>query len=340
MVSCTNNTPRVTYGNADSGVLGLLVETTPTVNLANQSQQLGTGPWATDTNGGAAISVDNDGGLNPANENISTQITLSQVLQAFAMVAQVRQDMTVVSGAPYTCSVYLLGIADGLNEYMWVYDGVSNIGVQRCDYLTTGWTRCRTTFTPASTNARIHFGNNRFGLTTSADTGPSTVRVSKFQCEAGTAVTSPVNTAAGTGTRAADFNTISVTGQLLSSVADGGCGAMTVLPLGPGPMAAGLEVTNTGRPLYFNTSLRANDGTHEIVLSGGLTSFVEKHYRSTWQNVTLSLFNDTDVTSTTGTFGNMATTLPLRLGNASFISNTGDWVIKDFQLGTTASSCH
>lgn len=330
------DTPRTTTGGTDGG-LGLLFEPNGR-NMLAQSQLPNVAPWTTQTGGGASLNFFGDAGLNVAGVAGATRIDFSAVSIVGNQLAQIYQDLSITNGTTYTFSGYFLGLDGGSTEYLWLNDQLVNSPASACNYTTGTWTRCFGAFTSTNTTAtgRFHFGNNRFGLLTSANTSATSVMVSKLQVEISTGPTSPIDTGASAVNRGADFATYV---QPLTQFGSLACAAASIEPTTSNVIMGDiLSMDDAGIPLYVNTTVRMYDGTVVVGLDAGFVSGTIKRYRSTWDGGTQLLQNLTDGTSQTGAFdGTMGTTGPLRVGGG--LIGQGPYILKNLQLSHNFSQC-
>lgn len=140
-------------------------------NYALSSNSIGDGNYVLETNTSLAVTLNNatapDGGTTATKIDFGavTSLQYSQVLQLIP---------GCVSGQVHTFTVYLRA-ATAMTVYMWIYDTSQNSPAQACS-VTTTWQRFTVTYIGTVTGTwKFALGNNRFGLTTSADTPAQTV---------------------------------------------------------------------------------------------------------------------------------------------------------------------
>lgn len=292
MVLCGPNIPRIETDAA--GYIGALKEAL-SHNYLLRSEQFDDPAWTLQGVNATAPIVTANLALAPNNTLTADRIVFPPVVIAVQGVSQVWQDIAIVNGTTYTFTIYVQAVSGGLIQYLWIYDGASNVGLAACNFVASTITRCQTTFTSTQTGTgRFHFGNNRFGLSGSTDTVATTVYAWGTVAEDSSAPTSYMPTSGSAVQRSADV----ITGFLPTGIALGQGSfsaqvqAQTVVAhsgyLGLNNAAAGTADTfmhvDAGVDLYVANVSR----TATVALPAALATF---HVKASWGGATALTVN-------------------------------------------------
>ena len=141
-----------------------------TVNLIISPRDLAASPWY--DQGNVSFTPTANAAAAPDGSITATQFAMGAVV-SYGNYRQHLQNINLTAGNQVTFSVYLRSVS-GATVYLWIYDGATNAPAVACT-VTSVWQRFTLTYTGTTTGAWIfQIGNNRYGLTTSADTGAQT----------------------------------------------------------------------------------------------------------------------------------------------------------------------
>lgn len=316
MVVCGTNLPRVTAGD-NSGVVGLLLEN-GTSNTLIRSEELENAAWT------ATAVVTANAAQSPANTTTADQLNDSSGAALQGVSQSVTTSLTRLSaagcyvraGTATSVTVSMVGTGNSAGDCSTTSTGLSS----------TTWRRvwCGSTAAYAAGLTAVTVSIN-VG-TVAADTGTIMVWGCQFeQVNPATSglgqafLTSYITTVAGGVGRNAD-TTGSLGATFALSMANQGSSAATlVLPYAP---TAGLQGTGsatyggaTGRFLYFVfNQVRALDGTNTLTHATTWTANVAKRIASSWSGSTMTAYDITASTSTSGAFDGTMETTEFRVG--------------------------
>lgn len=330
MALCTSALPRVERDG--DGFLGLRYEQAKTNSLL-RSEELSNVAWT------ATATVTADQAVAPWGATVLDQLSDASgaaqqgVSQVVASTAQVRNVVScyVRAGTATSATITLTGTGNSAGDCTASLTGLSTDSINRISCASsTAYTAGITAKTVAITVG------DAVGVT-------GTIMAGGCQLEDAFPLTSYIATTSAAVTRATDSEP-TIAGLTLTSLASGGSAAVNITPFGTGQVsAAGMVVMGVGgtaRLMYFNTTMRIFDGANEAAIVTGFTGGTAKRYWSSWASGTLTIRNATNANQATTTFGGtMETTTPLRIGSATFISTTSNWIISRICLDPVSSRC-
>jgi hypothetical protein len=205
--AANTNTPRFDYDPSTLQPRGLLIEGSAN-NIATYSNDFSNAVWTLDTSGGTIPAVSTVSQTGPDGASTVTRITFNKTGGTFS---RIRQTLSGTASQPYTMSVWMkANTASGgaSTQNVGLRIGADSAGFN-C-VVTTTWKRFQYTYTLSGTDAaaQIMLWDNIVGNDETAD-----VLVYGCQIEAGSGASSYIPTGASTGSRAADFCTMSSIGS-------------------------------------------------------------------------------------------------------------------------------
>lgn len=214
LVTCSTDQPRVMYGGAGTGALGLLVEGART-NSTLRSEALDNAAWASNNSGSGNPTITADFGVAPDGT------TTAERLQIPATSGSQFSERYQLNGCP-GAGVVSISLFAKSNSGTGTLDIVtSGSTAETCSISAGSWVWCRAENFTTTTLVEIgHFSN-----LTAAARGSDDLLIWGVQCEAGKYATSYIKTAGATVTRATEAPTFT----LALANANGSMAASTAL---------------------------------------------------------------------------------------------------------------
>lgn len=337
MVQCSTGQPRVGSGDG-SATLGLLMENF-TTNVAIRSEEAENAVWTAI----AAVTANTD--TSPANTATADTLTDSSA----AVVQTICQTITTSSLTADAFGIFVkAGTVTGATVTM---TGTGN-SLGNCSATVTGLSS--TTWTRAQCGSAAAYAAGLTAVTVCVGVGSTvaeqgTIKVWGAQMEqvsasSGSALTSYIPTTTVGVVRQAEVTALAP--GIISPVASRGSAAATyvlqsVAGIGPNTTGAGLVGGGSAtRLLYLNTanSVRVYDETNEIIRAQTVTQFVARRASSSWTGATLTSFDATGGTNTSGAFDGTMNTTAFTIGLVPGIGTVSGY-IKLVCVDNTTTGC-
>ncbi len=209
VVILSSNKPRVMYGGAGTGVLGVLKEPA-SVNVVHYSEAFDNVYWAQYGGGAAAPSVTADAAVAPDGATTADRVqiaatTTGQYSIVYASAACAQGTASV--------SCFVRGVSGSGTTDIGVVVDAATYATAPCAFVSTSWTRCTSENNTVVTDGSLFFGNSTFENGGTARNA-SDVYLWGCQCEAQTRTTSYIPTTSASASRAVEHLAASVTWPL------------------------------------------------------------------------------------------------------------------------------
>lgn len=279
-------------------------------SYTTKSAEFDSAPWALNASASKLGTLTVDYAVAPNGTKTADRIQLPAITGSGQYSRIYATGLGAIPTTPGSACLLIKGTSASGQIGMSLLTGYGTTGWTTCSY-TTSWTTCRleNKTVAAGGTENIYLGNDF------ANDGaqPATDFVlAGFWFTAGSSCGAyiPTYTANVQHVQEVDFKFPNAT-LIANGIGTAGCFSADFVPHGTtSSIVAALGwMSNTGRALYVNSTVRTYDGTNEPAVSGAFVLNTPMHARATWSGSSLNVYNVTAGTSTAGSFdGTMTTT--------------------------------